>query len=88
MVKFELGNVVTNWCKSESGVIQCCPLSTLMFNLYTKELGMRIEEGPEDFKYTPVNSTGDELKRSNLAGLRYADDVCLFAESGISAEGL
>ena len=25
MVKFELGNVVTGWCKSESGVRQGCP---------------------------------------------------------------
>ena len=31
-------------------------------------------------KYTSVNSNG-ELKRSNIAGLMYADDVCLFAES-------
>ena len=28
-----------------------------------------------------MNSNGGELKRSNLAGLMYADDVCLFAES-------
>ena len=27
-----------------------------------------------------MNSNG-ELKRSNLSGLMYADDVCLFAES-------
>ena len=26
-VKFEFGNVVTGWCKSESGVRQGCPLS-------------------------------------------------------------
>ena len=41
---------------------------------------MRIEECQEGFKYTSVNSNG-ELKQSNLAGLMYADDVSLFAES-------
>ena len=86
MVKFELGNVVTKWCKSESGVRQGCPLSPLLFNLYIRELGMRIEEWQEGFKYTSVNSNGGELKRSNLAGLMYADDVCLFAESAESLQ--
>ena len=86
MVKFELGNVVTEWCKSESGVRQGCPLSPLLFNLYIRELGMRIEECHEGFKYTSVNSNGGELKRSNLAGLMYADDVCLFAESAESLQ--
>ena len=86
MVKFELGNVVTKWCKSESGVRQGCPLSPLLLNLYIRELGMRIEECQEGFKYTYVNSNGGELKRSNLAGLMYADDVCLFAESAESLQ--
>ena len=40
---------------------------------------MRIEDCQEGFKYTSVNSNG-ELKRSNLSGLMYADDVCLFVE--------
>ena len=41
---------------------------------------MRVKECQEGFKYTSVNSNGGALKRSNLAGLMYADDVCLFAE--------
>ena len=86
MIKFELGNVLTKWCKSESGVRQGCPLSPLMFNVYIRELGMRIEECQESFKYTSVNSNGGELKRSNLDGLLYADDVCLFAESAESLQ--
>ena len=42
MVKFEFGNLVTGWCKSESGVNQGCPLSPFLFNLYIREHGMRI----------------------------------------------
>ena len=31
MVKFELENIMTAWCKSDSGVRQVYPLSTLLF---------------------------------------------------------
>ena len=75
MVKFELGYVVTKLCTSESAVIQGCPLSPFLFNLYIQKLGMIIEECQEGFKYTSVNSNGGELKRRNLAGLMYVDDV-------------
>ena len=44
MVMFELGNVVTKWCKSKSGIRQGSPLSPLLFNVYIRELGMRIED--------------------------------------------
>ena len=39
MVKFELENVTTGWCKSDSGVRQGFPLSPLLFNIYVRELG-------------------------------------------------
>ena len=32
MVKFELDNVTTGWCKSDSGVRQACPLSPLLLS--------------------------------------------------------
>ena len=67
VVRFALGNMVTRWCKSDSGVWQGCPLFPLLFNL---------SEGcQEGFKYTAMNSEG-ELSRRNLAGLMYAVDVC------------
>ena len=47
---------------------------------------LRIEECQECFKYTSVNSNDGELNRSNLAGLMYADDVCLFSESAESLQ--
>ena len=39
MVKFELEKVTTGWCKSDSGVRQGYPLSSLLFNIYVRELG-------------------------------------------------
>ena len=55
-LSLSLEMVVTKWCKSESGVRQSCPMFPLLFNLYIQELGMRIEECQEGFKYTSVNS--------------------------------
>ena len=42
MVTFELENVMTGWCKCNSGVRQGCPRSPLVFNIYVRELGMVI----------------------------------------------
>ena len=32
MVKFELESIMIAWCKSDSGMIQGCPMSPLLFN--------------------------------------------------------
>ena len=34
MLKYELDNMTTVWCKSDSGVKQGCPLSLVLFNIY------------------------------------------------------
>ena len=55
VVKYELGKMVTDWCKSDSGVRQGCPLSPLLFNLYVREFGIKVEECQHGFKYTSMN---------------------------------
>ena len=50
-----------------------------------RERGFKIEGCQEGFKYTAVYSNG-ELRRRNLDGVLYADDVCLFAESAESLQ--
>ena len=49
-VKFELGDVVTKWCVSDSGVRLGCPMSSIVFNLYVRELGECITKCKNGFK--------------------------------------
>ena len=58
MVKFELDNVTTGWCKSDSGVRQGCPLSPLLFNKDARELGMVISNCVHGVKYAVVGTDG------------------------------
>ena len=38
MVKFELDNIMTEWCKSDSGVRHGCPPCPLLFNIICKRI--------------------------------------------------
>ena len=80
LVKFELEEVTTGWCKSDSGVRQVCPLSPLLFNIYVRELGNVISNCVHGVKYAVVGKDG-VMKWKSQAGLLYADDVCLMANS-------
>ena len=55
-----------------------CPLFCLICIIVG--LDGKIEGCQEDFKYTTMNSNG-ELEKYNLAGVIYADDICLFTNN-------
>ena len=80
MVKFELESIMTAWCKSDSGVRQGCPLSPLLFNIYVRELGMKLAQCKQGFKYLMVNRDG-VIEEKSQAGFLYADDVCIMASN-------
>ena len=79
-VKFELNEYITDWCKSDSGVRQGCPLSPLLFNINVRELGMIVQKSDNGFKYVSVGENG-EVEDKTVAGFMYADDLCLCASS-------
>ena len=80
MVKFELDNVTTGWCKSDSGVRQDCPLLPLLFNIYARELGKVIRKCVHGVKNAVVGKDG-VMEWKSQAGLLYADDLCMMASS-------
>ena len=54
IVKFELNTVTTGLCKSDPEVRQGCPLSSLLFNIYVRELGNVISNCVHGVKYAVV----------------------------------
>ena len=80
MIKFEMESIMTGWCKSYSGVRHVCPLSPLLFNIYVRELDMKVSACKQGFKYMVVNNDGLIQKKSQAVFL-YADDVCLMASN-------
>ena len=58
MVKFELENVTTRWCKRDSGVRQGCPSPPLILKIYVRELGNVIINNVHGVKYAVVGKDG------------------------------
>ena len=80
MLKIEMDSTMNGWCNTDSGVRQGCPLSPLLFNIYVRELGMKIAQCRQGFKYLMVNKDRG-IEEKNHAGVLYADDVCLMASN-------
>ena len=59
---------------------QGCPLSPLLFNIYVRELGMKLAQCKQGFKYLMVNRDG-VIEEKSQAGFLYADDVCIMASN-------
>ena len=81
-VKFVWNKIETEWVETRSGVRQGCPLSPLLFNIYIREVGTKIETSGLGVKF-PIISENEAIEQwMQLAGLMYADDIVLIAESG------
>ena len=76
MIKFEMESIMTRRCKNDSGVRQGCPLSPLLFNIYVRELGMKISACKLGFMYMVVNKDG-VIEKKSQAGFLYAD-MCVW----------
>ena len=59
---------------------QGCPLTPLLFNIYMRELGMKISACKQGFKYMVVTKDG-VIEKKSQAGFLYAYEVCLMASN-------
>ena len=50
MIKFEMECIMTGWYKSDSGIRNGCPLFPLLFNIYVRELGMKLSACKQGIK--------------------------------------
>ena len=71
--KISLGGVCLEWVYSRRGARQGCPLSALLFSLYTEEFTVRI-------RGTGLGIKVWEGKGNTLGCLLYVDDIVLLAE--------
>ncbi len=70
--KYRLGELETEWVRSERGVRQECILSPTLFNLYTEGLAARFRR----------KDAGVRVGEDKICVLLYADDVVVMSESG------
>ena len=71
----EMESIMTGWCKRQG-----YPLSPLLFNIYVRELDMKVSACKQGFKYMVVNKDG-LIEKKSQAGFLYADDVCRMASN-------
>ena len=78
---------MTSWCKSDSGVRQGCPLSPLQFNIYDRELGMKVAQCKQGLKYLMVNKDG-VIEEKSQAVFLYPNGVVLMASNDSTCKPL
>ena len=76
--KYRLGNIETEWVRSERGVRQGCILSPTLFSLYTEELAVRMRR----------MNAGVKVGTDRLCLLLYADDVVVMSECADELQSL
>ena len=76
--KYRLGDIETDWVKSERGVRQGCILSPTLFSLYTEELAARMRR----------MNAGIRVGNDRIGVLLYADDVVVMSESADELQSL
>ena len=76
--KYRLGDIQTDWVKSERGVRQGCILSPTLFSLYTEELAARMRR----------MNAGIRVGNARIGVLLYADDVVVMSESADELQSL
>ena len=76
--KYRLGNIETEWVRSERGVRQGCILSPTLFSLYTEELAVRMRR----------MNAGVKVGTDRICLLLYADDVVVMSECADELQSL
>ena len=76
-VKFKLSlrEVETEWCDC-TGVRQGCPLSPLLFNIYVRQLGMRLDGCKNGVSHRVMNDDGTVEKR--YVWVFYMQMICVW----------